>query len=113
MAAYLDSGRLIDAIIALLVIETLFLVALRLFYRRGPDCVSSIANGMAGAGLLLALRAVLTHASFAVVGACLLAALIAHLADLANRWRMSPRVDRPLTHARTPSAALAPENSCV
>jgi hypothetical protein len=92
MATYLDNGRLIDGIIALVALEALLLVALRAFFDRGPASASSIANCMSGAGLLLALRAAIADAPFAVIGACLLAALIAHVADLAMRWRASSRV---------------------
>ena len=113
MAAYLDSGRLIDAILALLALEALLLITQRLTLHRGPACASSIANSLAGAGLLLAMRAAITNASFAVVGACLLAALVAHLADLATRWRASPRADDPLPNAQSSSSALASVNSRV
>ena len=113
MAAYLDSGRLIDGIIALVTLEALLLAALRVFFGWGPASMSSIANCMAGAGLLLALRAAMADAPFPVIGACLLAALIAHLADLAMRWRASNRIDGVPANLKSPSAELAPESSCV
>ncbi|MGO9422816.1 hypothetical protein [Roseiarcus sp.] len=113
MAAYLDSERLIDLIIALVTFEALLLVALRAFFGRGPACASSIANCAAGAGLLLALRAAMTDAPFTVIAACLLGALVAHVADLRARWRVPPRVDGALGRAKSSSAALAPESSRV
>ncbi len=118
MAAYLDDGRLIDGIIALLAFEALALVAVRAFLGRGPSVVSLIANCAAGGALFLALRAAMAEAPFAVIGACLLAALVAHVADLAARWRgLPPALDivRPPSPPHSPAAstAMAPENSRV
>ena len=90
MAAYLDDGRLIDGIIALLALEALALVAVRAFLGRGPSVVSLDRQLRGGGALFLALRAAMAEAPFAVIGGCLLAALVAHVADLATRWRGSP-----------------------
>ena len=95
MAAYLDNGRLIDGIIALLALEAVALVALRMLRGRGPSVASSLANCMAGGALFLALRAAMADAPFAVIGGCLLVALVAHVADLATRWRGSPPALNP------------------
>jgi hypothetical protein len=46
-----------------------------------------VANLAAGAGLLMALRAALTHAGWEMTILWLLVALAAHVADLASRWR--------------------------
>ena len=113
MAASPEVGLLIDAIIALVALEALLLTALRAFFGRGPAVAASIANCAAGGGLLLALRAAMADAPFPVIGACLFAALIAHVADLAIRWRV-PRpagIARPRTPS--PSVPLAPESSRV
>jgi hypothetical protein len=111
MAAEPDAGLLIDAIVALVALEAVLLVAARKWLGRGPPCASSVANCAAGAALLLALRAVIGAAPFAVVGLCLLAALVAHAADLALRWTGPRRAGaaRPLP----PSSALASERSRV
>ncbi len=118
MAAYLDDGRLIDGIIALLAFEALALVAVRAFLGRGPSVVSPDRQLRGRGRLFLALRAAMADAPFAVIGACLLAALVAHVADLAARWRgLPPALDivRPPSppHSPSASAALAPENSRV
>ena len=112
MAADPDAGLLIiDAIVAIVALEAALLVAARTWFGRGPPCASTIANSAAGGALLLALRAAIGAAPFAVVGLCLLAALAAHAADLALRWT-GPRpagAARPLP----PSSALASESSRV
>lgn len=93
MAEAFDIGFVIDGIVALIAIEALVLVALRTFCGVGPTLSASLANGMSGAAILLAMRAALSGASFALIGTCLFAALIAHLTDLAVRWRSAPRAN--------------------
>jgi hypothetical protein len=46
-----------------------------------------MANLAAGASLLMALRAALTNAGWEMTILWLLMALVAHVADLASRWR--------------------------
>jgi Na+/phosphate symporter len=113
MAAYLDNGRLIDWIVALLALEALALSAVRALFGLGPSVTSTIANCTAGGALFLALRAAMANAPFPVIGACLLVALVAHVADLATRWRGSPRAFTRPSHSASASAALASENSRV
>jgi hypothetical protein len=48
-----------------------------------------LPNLLAGAGLLLALRAALTHQPMTTVAVWLLVGLAGHLADLALRWEHS------------------------
>lgn len=113
MAAQFDLSLAIDGIIALIALETLVLVGLRARYGLGPALTSTIGNAMAGAALLLAMRAAIAGAPFPVVSACLLGALFAHVADLKARWRGAARVDRVHSHSQAASAALAPERSRV
>lgn len=87
MAGPFDLGLVIDGIVALIAVEALLFVALRRFYGIGPALVTSLANAMAGATILLAMRAALAGASFAIIGAWLFAALLAHIADVVARWR--------------------------
>jgi len=92
-ALFLD-GRAIDAIVALIAIEGCILVTWRARTGLGPPIAAVIANLLAGASLLLALRAALTGASLEAISACLIIAFAAHVADLAGRWRTaspSPR----------------------
>jgi len=111
MAADPDAALVIDAIVALVALEAALLVAARTWFGRGPPWASSVANCAAGGALLLALRAVIDAAPFAVVGLCLFAALVAHVADLTLRWTGPRRAGaaRPLP----PSSALASESSRV
>jgi len=49
--------------------------------------VDALVNALAGIGILLALRAALTGAAWTSVAGWLAGALVAHLADVARRWR--------------------------
>jgi hypothetical protein len=87
MPSYLN---LVDAILAILVLEWL---ALRVFHRRSGRGVSPTAmapNLLAGAALLLAWRCTLVEAAWFWSYLCLLAALVAHVTDLTQRWLRDP-----------------------
>jgi hypothetical protein len=87
MPAYLT---LVDAILAILVLEWL---VLRVFHRRSGSGVSPTAmapNLLAGAALLLAWRCSLVEAAWFWSYLCLLAALAAHVTDLTQRWLRDP-----------------------
>lgn len=87
MQALFDSGRAADLILAVLVIEG---VALALYHRitgRGLALSAVLPFLLAGAAFALSLRAAMTGAGWHLVAAPLLAALVAHLWDLAGRWR--------------------------
>jgi hypothetical protein len=86
-----DNGRIVDLILALVVLEALLLSMLWVRTSRGLPPVPLIANLAAGAFLLLALRAALTDGGPMAVGGFLMLALPAHLADLALRWRSRAR----------------------
>jgi hypothetical protein len=87
MATYLLDGRAIDAIVALVAIEGCVLVTWRTLTGRGPAPAALVANLLAGASLLLALRAALSGASPTMISVCLMIALAAHGADIVGRWR--------------------------
>lgn len=81
------SGRLVDLILVLVVIEA---VALTLHWRRtrqGIAPVDLLPNLCAGAFLMLALRVTLASGGWKIASACLAAAGLAHLADISKRWR--------------------------
>jgi hypothetical protein len=87
MAEIFASGRLIDLILGLVLIEA---IALTLLYRltgKGVAIRDWVGLLLAGVFLLLALRAALTDAEWIWIGLWLGLAFIAHLADLAMRWR--------------------------
>jgi hypothetical protein len=87
MAELFASGRLIDLILGLMAVEGLALTLL--FRRTGKGAAPRDLVGLllAGGCLLLAVRAALTDAAWVWVGLWLGLALLAHLADLAMRWR--------------------------
>jgi chromate transport protein ChrA len=87
MAEIFASGRLIDLILGLVLIEA---IALTLLYRltgKGVAIRDWVGLLLAGVFLLLALRVALTDAGWIWIGLWLGLAFIAHLADLAMRWR--------------------------
>ena len=79
-------AHMIDVIIGLIVLEAFGVSVLRAVTGRGPAILPFLCNLLAGAFLFLALRSALAGAPTHWVASCLLAALAAHLADLAGRW---------------------------
>jgi hypothetical protein len=82
-----QSGQIVDVILAILLLEVLLLLLYRRLRRRGPTYGAVIANALSGACLLLALRAALAGADPPSIAVWLVGALVAHLADLRCRWR--------------------------
>jgi len=86
VSALFESGRIIDLILALMVVEAVvFFVIAKCKAGRVPFG-GLVLNLAAGASLLLALRAVLTGADWRIIGIWLGLAFIAHLADLGFRF---------------------------
>jgi hypothetical protein len=83
---FFHSGRVADVILAVMIAEVLLLMVYRKATGRGLAPVDLIVMMLAGACLVLALRAVLTGSAWHLVALFLAAALIAHLADLYRRW---------------------------
>jgi len=85
VAELFAGGRIVDLVLALVVLEAL---ALWIHHRRtgrGIAPADFLPNLAAGACLLLALRAALAGSGWIWIAAWLAAALAAHLADLARR----------------------------
>jgi hypothetical protein len=80
------SGLAIDAIVLFMIIEYAALFFLCKKFNRGASTPALLANGFAGAALLLSLRAALIGSSWQIISLWLLLALFAHLADLKIRW---------------------------
>jgi hypothetical protein len=77
---FFASGRAIDLVLAVLVLEALWL------WRRGRAPLGDIVRALLpGAFLLLAVRAALTGAPWPLVALPLLLSLPAHLADIRRR----------------------------
>lgn len=87
MRELFSSGRIVDLILAIIVLEALIVIALALFPRLRLATIGMLMNLAAGAALLLALRSVLTDAGWVETGAWLAAAFLAHLSDLVARIR--------------------------
>ncbi len=87
MAGFFASGQAIDLVLCVMALEAGVLTWL--YRRRGIGVAPRVLWPMliAGAALLLALRAALTGAGWVLLAGLLLAALAAHLFDLAGRWR--------------------------
>lgn len=86
MADLVASGRIVDLILALVVLEAIGLVVWRRLTGRGIEPVGLVANLAAGACLLLALRAALTGSGWETIAAWLAASFVAHGVDLTRRW---------------------------
>jgi hypothetical protein len=86
MEEFFRSGLVADVILVVMLAEALLLFVYRRLTGRGPATADLVAMLLAGACLVLALRAVLTGAHWPVVVMFLGAALLAHLMDLYRRW---------------------------
>lgn len=86
MAEFFASGRIIDLVLAIVVVETLCLAAFRLRTGDGLPVAALVVNLLSGAALMLALRAALVQAGWIWVAVPLCASFVVHLGDLALRW---------------------------
>lgn len=101
MTELIVSGRLIDLILVLMLAEAALLHVHRRRTGRGLATRDIAVNLVAGASLMLAVRAALVDAAPGWIALFLGISLLAHLADLAIRWQ----ADRPNTgSARSESA---------
>lgn len=89
MAEFFASGHVVDAILALMILQFALLCVLRIVIAKAPPPVGFLPTMLAGAALLLALRSALTDAAWPTIATWLLAGLAAHLFDLYLRspWR--------------------------
>ena len=87
MSEAFSSGLVADLVLALMALEAGLLAWYRRRHGRGVPIGEMVAFLVAGACLVLALRAALVGASWGWVAAALAGAGAAHAADLALRWR--------------------------
>ena len=87
MDGFLASAAFVDVVLALVALEALVLVVYRRRTGRGIATGELLANLGAGAALLLALRLALDDAPWPALAGALLLSLLAHVTDLARRWR--------------------------
>jgi len=80
------SGRVVDIALVLMIVEAIGLWAHRRARGRAFPAVDMAFNLLAGAFLLLALRAALTQAGWPWIALFLTGALVAHIADFRRRF---------------------------
>ncbi len=83
----INSGRIVDIMVLFVVVEVVALIVYWRVKQRGVATIPLLANVGAGGSLMLALGANLKGAGYLAVAACLVAALVFHLTDLALRWK--------------------------
>jgi len=86
MSELFSTGRIVDLILGLMVLETAVLAGYRVVHGRGIRTASLLSNMAAGACLLLALRGALAGAEWNIIAAALAATFAMHLFDLRSRW---------------------------
>ncbi|HQR75047.1 MAG TPA: hypothetical protein PLR35_01345 [Burkholderiaceae bacterium] len=86
MQQLVASGRIVDLILVLVAVELAVFGYMRARRGRGIAWHALLPNLLAGAALLLALRAAITGAAWPWIAAWLAAAGLAHVADLRVRW---------------------------
>jgi len=90
--AFLESPLNVHWIDFVLVMVALEIVVLRIFLSKrwtGASVSALIANLAAGAALILAIRLALSNVPGGWILLCLSLSLLAHLTDLAYRWRQT------------------------
>jgi hypothetical protein len=87
MADLFASGRLVDFILVVVVLEASALLLYWARARRGIAPLDLLPNLCAGTFLLLALRATLAGSGWMVASFFLAAGGLAHLTDVHRRWR--------------------------
>ncbi len=91
MSDLFATGHIVDLILGLMVLEGVALLACGARAGGGPAPGDLLIGLVPGALLLLALRGALVASWWGWIALLLLAALLAHLADLRRRWRDRPR----------------------
>ena len=91
MEALLVSGRLLDGILCLIVIEGIVIVVAHRHNNARPSPATLIPNLISGAALMLGIRLALSQAAWYWLALCLSASLLAHLTDLTLRYRPKGR----------------------
>jgi hypothetical protein len=83
----ITSGRLVEGIAVLVIVEFIGLALLRHRTGRGPSTVGLLGNLGAGLCLLMALRSALVAAGWQPIALWLTGALVAHAVDILSRMR--------------------------
>lgn len=86
MAQIFASGKIIDIILVMVLVEMAVLALAHRMTRRAPTFTRLLPNLAAGFLLLLSLRAAIADLSWRLIALPLGLALIAHVFDLIGRW---------------------------
>ncbi len=81
------TGRIIDLILILVLLEAVALALFRRLTGRGPRIGDLLPTLVSGGLLLAAVRAALADSRWELVALPLFGALLAHLFDLYRQWR--------------------------
>lgn len=89
LEAFVRSGRAVDVVVAVLVIEAAVLLSWRRWTGKGPAPLDLVGTLVSGFALAFALRFALTGAGAGPIALCLMVSFAGHLHDLARRgpWR--------------------------
>ena len=93
MEELINNGKIVNLMLAFVVLEVSALLAYRYLTGRGIAAVPLLSNIGAGVSLMLALRAQLTGAGWMAVAGFLLLSLVFHVTDLVVRWRLENPAD--------------------
>ena len=91
LQALWDSGRLLDAVIALTLLEAAALLIYRHLTGKGIEAHDWGLNMLSGLCLMMGLRSAVTDAAWHLIAAWLSAAGLAHGVDMFWRWRRQRR----------------------
>ncbi len=89
-----ESGRIVDIMLAVIAVEVVVLVGYRLVKQRGLSIASIVLNVGAGGSLMVALKLLYDGAAWQLIAAALVASAVFHTGDLAYRWRQAQTVTR-------------------
>ncbi len=81
-----ESGRIVDVMLVFIFVEIVVLSLIRQRRGGGIAALPLIVNIGAGGSLMVALRFALGDGGWLAITACLLAALVFHVADIRLRW---------------------------
>jgi hypothetical protein len=87
LKTWFATGQIADVILLLMALEGAILAGLKLTAGRGIPLSILATNLAAGACLIMALKSVLTGASYEYAALWLAGSLVAHVADLSARWQ--------------------------
>ena len=88
LAQFVASGDVALLALAVLVVETLVIVAWRAHEPAAPPTLDFVLAALPGACLMLALYCALVGGDWPALLACVSLALVTHVADVARRWQL-------------------------